>query len=73
MAELLRGDMHEVTAKLAYQLWEQRGRPFGSLRWIGSLPKRHWPQHNAIRNWIFHCTESRWKRMKGRSFRRIRK
>ena len=30
MAELLRGDMDEVTAKLAYQLWEQRGRPFGS-------------------------------------------
>ena len=30
MAELLAGDMREVTAKLAYQLWERRGRPFGS-------------------------------------------
>ena len=30
MAELLAGDVHEVTAKLAYQFWEQRGRPFGS-------------------------------------------
>lgn len=30
MAELLAGDTQEVTAKLAYQLWEQRGRPFGS-------------------------------------------
>lgn len=24
------GDTQDVTAKLAYQLWEQRGRPFGS-------------------------------------------
>ena len=24
------GDAHDVTTKLAYQLWEQRGRPFGS-------------------------------------------
>lgn len=30
MPELLAGDVHEITAKLAYQLWEQRGRPFGS-------------------------------------------
>ena len=30
MAELLAGDTHEVTAKLAYQLSEPRGRPFGS-------------------------------------------
>jgi hypothetical protein len=30
MAELLAGDVHELTVKLAYQLWEQRGRPFGS-------------------------------------------
>lgn len=24
------GDAQHVTAKLAYQLWEERGRPFGS-------------------------------------------
>jgi len=30
MAELLRGNTHELTARLAYQLWDQRGRPFGS-------------------------------------------
>jgi hypothetical protein len=30
MPELLTGDVHEITAKLAYQFWEQRGRPFGS-------------------------------------------
>ena len=38
MAELLAGDTHEVTAKLAYQLWEKRGRPFGSseLDWFAA-------------------------------------
>jgi hypothetical protein len=30
MAELLAADAHELTAKLAYEFWEQRGRPFGS-------------------------------------------
>ena len=30
MAELLAGNVHELTARLAYQLWEHRGRPFGS-------------------------------------------
>jgi hypothetical protein len=30
MAELLAGDAQELTAKLAYQFWERRGRPFGS-------------------------------------------
>ena len=30
MPEFLAGDVHEITAKLAYQLWEQRGHPFGS-------------------------------------------
>jgi hypothetical protein len=30
MAELLTGNTHELTAKLAYQLWDQRGRPVGS-------------------------------------------
>lgn len=30
MVEFLTEDAHELTAKLAYQLWEQRGRPFGS-------------------------------------------
>jgi hypothetical protein len=30
MPEFLAGDVHEITANLAYQLWEQRGRPFGS-------------------------------------------
>ena len=38
MAELLAGDAHEVTAKLAYQFWEQRGRPFGSSQvdWVAA-------------------------------------
>jgi hypothetical protein len=38
MAELLAGDAHEVTAKLAYQFWEQRGCPFGSpeLDWFAA-------------------------------------
>ena len=32
------GDAHDATAKLAYQLWEQRGRPFGSpeLDWFAA-------------------------------------
>ena len=30
MEDFFAGDAHDVTAKLAYQLWEQRGRPFGS-------------------------------------------
>ena len=30
MAGLLAADAHELTAKLAYRFWEQRGRPFGS-------------------------------------------
>jgi hypothetical protein len=36
MAELL--DAHELTARLAYQLWEQRGRPFGSpeVDWLAA-------------------------------------
>jgi hypothetical protein len=35
---ILAGDPHEVTAQLAYQLWEQRGRPFGSpeLDWFAA-------------------------------------
>ena len=38
MAELLAGNAQEVTAKLAYQLWEQRGRPFGSpeVDWLAA-------------------------------------
>jgi Protein of unknown function (DUF2934) len=38
MPEFLAGDVHEITAKLAYQLWEQRGRPFGSpeLDWLAA-------------------------------------
>lgn len=30
MAGLLVPDSHELTAELAHQLWERRGRPFGS-------------------------------------------
>ena len=38
MAELLAGDAHEVKAKLAYQFWEQRGRPFGApeVDWLAA-------------------------------------
>ena len=39
MAELLAGDAQELTAKLAYQFWEQRGRPFGSpeVDWFSAV------------------------------------
>jgi Protein of unknown function (DUF2934) len=30
MPEFLTGEPLEITAKLAYQFWGQRGRPFGS-------------------------------------------
>ncbi len=30
MNDFFAGDTHELTAKLAYQFWERRGRPFGS-------------------------------------------
>ena len=38
MAERFAGDAHEVTARLAYQFWEQRGRPFGSpeVDWLAA-------------------------------------
>ena len=29
-SDFLGEDRHELVAKLAYQLWEERGRPFGS-------------------------------------------
>ena len=39
MAELMAADAHELTAKLAYQFWEQRGRPFGSpeVDWFSAV------------------------------------
>jgi hypothetical protein len=30
MDDFFAGNADDITAKLAYQLWEQRGRPFGS-------------------------------------------
>ena len=30
MIDFMAGDEHEVTAILAYRLWEKRGRPLGS-------------------------------------------
>jgi hypothetical protein len=30
MDDFFAGDSHDITAKLAYRLWEQRGRPYGS-------------------------------------------
>ena len=30
MDDFFAGNAQDITAKLAYQLWEQRGRPFGS-------------------------------------------
>lgn len=30
MTEFFEGDLHELTKKLAYEFWEQRGRPTGS-------------------------------------------
>jgi hypothetical protein len=30
MSDFLGEDRHEFVAKLAYKLWEERGRPFGS-------------------------------------------
>jgi hypothetical protein len=66
MAELLTAEAHELTAKLAYRFWEQRGRPLALRKWIGSQPKRPWPRHNEIRNWSFRCTESAWKQTRDR-------
>ena len=30
MSEILIGELHEVIKELAYEYWEQRGRPIGS-------------------------------------------
>ena len=30
MNDFFAGDLHELTAKLAYEYWERRGHPFGS-------------------------------------------
>ena len=30
MSELLIGELHDVTKELAYEYWEERGRPMGS-------------------------------------------
>ena len=51
MDDFFAGDAHAVTAKRAYQLWEQRGRPFGSpeVDWfaaekaLASAPKLELP------------------------------
>jgi hypothetical protein len=36
--DFLGEDRHEFVAKLAYKLWEERGRPFGSpeVDWFGA-------------------------------------
>ena len=69
MAGLLVPDSHELTAELAYRLWEQRGRPLVLRKWIGSRPKRLWPRHNETRNRIFLCGGSPWKQMRDRLVR----
>ena len=59
--DFLGEDRHEFVAKLAYQLWEERGRPFGSpeVDWFAAeravysalvasgliAPSAHDPQH----------------------------
>lgn len=37
-ADFLGEDRHEFVAKLAYKLWEERGRPFGSpeVDWLAA-------------------------------------
>jgi Protein of unknown function (DUF2934) len=61
--DFLGEDRHEYVAKLAYQLWEERGRPFGSpeVDWFAAeravysalvasgliSPSAHDPQHMA--------------------------
>jgi hypothetical protein len=30
MIDFFAGDLHELTRRVAYELWERRGRPFGS-------------------------------------------
>ena len=46
MPEFLAGDVHEITAKLAYQLWEQRGRPFGSPEVDWFAAEKAWRRHS---------------------------
>ena len=36
MIELLSGDIHELTARIAYERWERRGCHCGLLKLIGS-------------------------------------
>ena len=38
MNDLFVGDLHELTAKLAYEYWERRGRPLGSpeIDWLAA-------------------------------------
>lgn len=51
MPEFLTGDVHEITTKLAYQLWEQRDVRLTHLKWIGLRPKGLWRLHSEIGHW----------------------
>jgi hypothetical protein len=48
MPEFLAGDVHEVTAKLAYQLWEQRGRPFDSAEVDWFAAEKAWASSQRL-------------------------
>jgi Protein of unknown function (DUF2934) len=57
MPEFLTGDVDEITAKPAYQLWEQRGRPFGSpeVDWFAAKKTLGASQRGEIRDWSCPC------------------
>ncbi len=53
------GKLHELTAKLAYEYWERRSHPVGSLlKFIGLRRKRLWLCPMERRKKSFPCTAS---------------
>jgi hypothetical protein len=53
-------DAHDLTAKLAYELWERRGLRLAHLKLIGSLPRKLWIHPRPMRKRRFPYTPSRW-------------
>jgi hypothetical protein len=40
MSEYLVGELHEVIKELAYEYWEERGRPIGSRKSTDTKPSK---------------------------------
>jgi Protein of unknown function (DUF2934) len=58
VGNFLAGDAHDVTAKLAYELWEQRGRPLGSpeLDWFAAEKALASTQRDSKRDFLYGIT-----------------